>query len=121
MFNDFALRVLGDSALMYHVYVISLIVHTCDFAHSELVISPLVLSCVFALSVIVISLLVNLMFSLGSSVIFDPLHNSCCDLDIQKNTELAKFSGILEFRGRIPIQKALTDQRPLYRSHIDRF
>ncbi|MFS7963121.1 hypothetical protein Hanom_Chr08g00734431 [Helianthus anomalus] len=54
-------------------------------------------------------------------MIFDPLHNSCCDLDIQKNSELAKFSGILEFMGRIPIQKALTDQQPLYRSHIHRF
>ncbi|XP_022003443.1 interaptin-like [Helianthus annuus] len=57
----------------------------------------------------------------GSGVIFDPLHNSCCDLDIQKNTELANFSGILEFMGRIPIQKALTDQRPLYKSHIECF
>ncbi|KAJ0466321.1 hypothetical protein HanIR_Chr14g0670761 [Helianthus annuus] len=57
----------------------------------------------------------------GSSVVFDPLHNSCCDLDIQKYPELAKFSGILEFMGRIPIQKALTDQRPLYKSHIERF
>ncbi|XP_035845794.1 uncharacterized protein LOC118492111 [Helianthus annuus] len=57
----------------------------------------------------------------GSSVIFDPLHNSCCDLDVKKNTQLAKFSSILEFMGRIPIQKALTDQRPLYKSHIKRF
>ncbi|XP_021996076.1 uncharacterized protein LOC110893269 [Helianthus annuus] len=58
---------------------------------------------------------------IGSSVIFDPLHSSCCDLDVKKNTELAKFSSILEFMGRIPIQKALTDQRPLYRSHIECF
>ncbi|KAF5818243.1 hypothetical protein HanXRQr2_Chr02g0062771 [Helianthus annuus] len=57
----------------------------------------------------------------GSSVIFDPVHNSCCDLDVKKNTELAKFNSILEFMGRIPIQKALTDQRPVYRSHIERF
>ncbi|MFS7905506.1 hypothetical protein Hanom_Chr01g00048511 [Helianthus anomalus] len=57
----------------------------------------------------------------GSNVVFDPLHNSCCDLDIQENLELAKFSGILEFMGRIPIQEALTDQRPLYKSHIERF
>ncbi|XP_022003910.1 uncharacterized protein LOC110901387 [Helianthus annuus] len=60
-------------------------------------------------------------FNKGSNVVFDPLHNTCCDLDMQKNPELAKFSGILEFMGRIPIQKALTDQRPLYRSHIERF
>ncbi|KAJ0792243.1 hypothetical protein HanOQP8_Chr01g0015251 [Helianthus annuus] len=57
----------------------------------------------------------------GSNVVFDPLHNSCCDLDVKKNTELAKFSSILEFMGRVPIQKALTDQRPLYKSHIKRF
>ncbi|KAF5799148.1 hypothetical protein HanRHA438_Chr07g0311271 [Helianthus annuus] len=36
----------------------------------------------------------------GSSVIFDPLNNSCCDLDVKKNTELSKFSSILEFMGR---------------------
>ncbi|MFS8007493.1 hypothetical protein Hanom_Chr14g01261611 [Helianthus anomalus] len=58
---------------------------------------------------------------IGSNVIFDPLHNSGCDFDVQKNSELAKFSGILEFMGRVPIQKALTDQRPLYKSHIKRF
>ncbi|MFS7912600.1 hypothetical protein Hanom_Chr02g00131871 [Helianthus anomalus] len=56
----------------------------------------------------------------GSNVNFDPLHNSGCDFDVQKNSELAKFSSILEFMGRIPIQKALTDQRPLYKSHIKR-
>ncbi|XP_022019682.1 uncharacterized protein LOC110919731 [Helianthus annuus] len=60
-------------------------------------------------------------FDKGSSVVFDPLHNSCCDLDIHKNPKLAKFSGVLEFVGRIPIQKALTDQRPIYKSHIERF
>ncbi|XP_021980562.1 uncharacterized protein LOC110876710 [Helianthus annuus] len=62
-----------------------------------------------------------LQFEKGSSVIFNPLHNSCCDLDVKKNTELAKFSSILEFMGRIPIQKALTGQCPLYKSHIKRF
>ncbi|MFS7917036.1 hypothetical protein Hanom_Chr03g00184401 [Helianthus anomalus] len=57
----------------------------------------------------------------GSNVIFDPLHNSCCDFDVQKNSELAKFSSILEFMSRVPIQKALTDQRPVYKSHIKQF
>ncbi|KAF5790704.1 hypothetical protein HanRHA438_Chr09g0397991 [Helianthus annuus] len=54
----------------------------------------------------------------GSSVIFDPLHNSCCDFDVQKNSELAKFSSILEFMSRLPIQKALTDQHLVYKSHV---
>ncbi|KAF5813692.1 hypothetical protein HanXRQr2_Chr03g0101721 [Helianthus annuus] len=57
----------------------------------------------------------------GSNVIFDPLHNSCCDLDVKKNTELEKFSSILEFMGRVPIQKALMDQHPVYKSHVKRF
>ncbi|KAJ0756315.1 hypothetical protein HanPSC8_Chr04g0142301 [Helianthus annuus] len=57
----------------------------------------------------------------SSNVVFDPVHNSCCDLDVQKNPELESFRSILEFMGRIPIKKALTDQRPIYKSHIDRF
>ncbi|MFS7905930.1 hypothetical protein Hanom_Chr01g00053481 [Helianthus anomalus] len=57
----------------------------------------------------------------GSNVIFDPLHNSCCDFDVQKNSELAKFRSILEFMSRLPIQKALTDQRLVYKSHVKRF
>ncbi|XP_022030893.1 probable serine/threonine-protein kinase kinX [Helianthus annuus] len=57
----------------------------------------------------------------ASNVIFNPIHNSCCDLDIEKNPELENFRSILEFMGHIPIQKALTDQRPLYKSHIERF
>ncbi|MFS8023114.1 hypothetical protein Hanom_Chr16g01447671 [Helianthus anomalus] len=56
-----------------------------------------------------------------SNAIFDPLHNICCDFDVQKNSELAKFSSILEFMSRVPIQKAFTDQRPVYKSHIKRF
>ncbi|MFS7965505.1 hypothetical protein Hanom_Chr09g00763101 [Helianthus anomalus] len=57
----------------------------------------------------------------GSNVIFDPLHNSCCDFDVDKNTELSKFSSILEFMRRVPIQKALTDQHLVYKSHVKRF
>ncbi|KAJ0636490.1 hypothetical protein HanOQP8_Chr17g0662491 [Helianthus annuus] len=57
----------------------------------------------------------------SSNVVFDPVHNSCCDLDVQKNPELESFRSILEFMGRIPIKKALTDQRPIYKSHIDHF
>ncbi|MFS7912598.1 hypothetical protein Hanom_Chr02g00131851 [Helianthus anomalus] len=57
----------------------------------------------------------------SSNVLFDPVHNSGCDLDIVKNPELANFSSILDFMNRIPIKKALTDLRPIYRSHIGRF
>ncbi|MFS7936600.1 hypothetical protein Hanom_Chr05g00417481 [Helianthus anomalus] len=46
----------------------------------------------------------------GSNVIFDPLHNNCCDFDVERNTELSKFSSVSEFMRRLPIQKALTDQ-----------
>ncbi|MFS8035278.1 hypothetical protein Hanom_Chr17g01591211 [Helianthus anomalus] len=41
----------------------------------------------------------------GSSVIFDPLHNICCDFEVDKNSELSKFNSVLEFMKRIPIQK----------------
>ncbi|KAF5808636.1 hypothetical protein HanXRQr2_Chr04g0147801 [Helianthus annuus] len=61
------------------------------------------------------------MYRASSNVVFDPVHNSCCDSDVQKNPELESFRSILEFMGRIPIKKALTDQRPIYKSHIDRF
>ncbi|MFS7966554.1 hypothetical protein Hanom_Chr09g00775081 [Helianthus anomalus] len=72
------------------------------------------------------SLIVHVIGSLisqfsSSNVLFDPVHNSGCDLDIVKNTELANFSSILDFMNRIPIKKALTDLRPIYRSHIGRF
>ncbi|MFS7896254.1 hypothetical protein Hanom_Chr00s004325g01721571 [Helianthus anomalus] len=57
----------------------------------------------------------------GSNVIFDPLHNRCCDFDVDKNSELSKFSSILEFMKRLPIQKALADQHLVYKSHVKRF
>ncbi|KAJ0558010.1 hypothetical protein HanIR_Chr07g0331591 [Helianthus annuus] len=57
----------------------------------------------------------------SANVLFDPVHNSCCDLDVEKNPELKNFSSILDFMDRIPIKKALTDQRPIYRSHLSRF
>ncbi|MFS7925976.1 hypothetical protein Hanom_Chr04g00291491 [Helianthus anomalus] len=57
----------------------------------------------------------------SSTVIFDPLHNSCCDFDEEKNTKLSEFSSILEFMMRVPIQKALTDQHLVYKSHVKRF
>ncbi|KAF5805929.1 hypothetical protein HanRHA438_Chr05g0224461 [Helianthus annuus] len=57
----------------------------------------------------------------SANVVFDPVHNSCCDLDVEKNPELTNFSSILDFMDRIPIKKALTDQRPIYRSHLSRF
>ncbi|MFS7925102.1 hypothetical protein Hanom_Chr04g00280541 [Helianthus anomalus] len=54
----------------------------------------------------------------STNVLFDPVHNSCCDLDVEKNPKLTNFSSILDFMDRIPIKKALMDQRPIYRSHI---
>ncbi|KAJ0823448.1 hypothetical protein HanPSC8_Chr16g0743831 [Helianthus annuus] len=57
----------------------------------------------------------------GSNVIFDPLHNSCCDFDEEKNTKLSEFSSILEFMRRVPIPKALTKQHLVYKSHVKRF
>ncbi|MFS7943289.1 hypothetical protein Hanom_Chr06g00498491 [Helianthus anomalus] len=56
----------------------------------------------------------------GSNVLFDPLHNTCCVYD-RKIPKMARFTGILEFMERLPIQKALSDQRLVFRSHIKRF
>ncbi|MFS7918304.1 hypothetical protein Hanom_Chr03g00199411 [Helianthus anomalus] len=55
-----------------------------------------------------------------SNVQFDPLHNICCVYD-EKLTKMAAFKEILEFMKRLPIQKALTDQHLVFRSHIERF
>ncbi|KAM0008881.1 hypothetical protein Hdeb2414_s0102g00794081 [Helianthus debilis subsp. tardiflorus] len=55
------------------------------------------------------------------NVLFDPVHNSCIDLDVEKCPLLSEFRSILDYMNRIPVKKAMTDQRPLYRSHISRF
>ena len=55
------------------------------------------------------------------NVLFDPVHNSCIDLDVEKCPLLSEFSSILDYMNRIPVKKAMIDQRPLYRSHISRF
>ncbi|XP_021996231.1 uncharacterized protein LOC110893428 [Helianthus annuus] len=57
----------------------------------------------------------------SANVLFDPVHNSCIDLDVEKNPLLSEFSSILDFMNRIPVKKVMTDQRPIYRSHISRF
>ncbi|MFS7987124.1 hypothetical protein Hanom_Chr11g01018721 [Helianthus anomalus] len=57
----------------------------------------------------------------ASNVIFDPLHNSCCDFDEQKIPKLSDFRSILEFMRRLPIQKALTNQHLVFKSHIKCF
>ncbi|MFS7918521.1 hypothetical protein Hanom_Chr03g00202161 [Helianthus anomalus] len=57
----------------------------------------------------------------ASNVIFDPLHNSCCDFDEQKIPKLSDFRSILEFMRRLPIQNALTNQHLVFKSHIKRF
>ncbi|KAJ0751946.1 hypothetical protein HanPI659440_Chr09g0318651 [Helianthus annuus] len=57
----------------------------------------------------------------STNVLFDPVHNSCVDLDIEKCPLLSEFSSILSYMDRIPVKKAMTEQRPIYRSHIERF
>ncbi|MFS7946485.1 hypothetical protein Hanom_Chr06g00536831 [Helianthus anomalus] len=56
-----------------------------------------------------------------TKVLFNPIHNACCDLDEEQNPLLSEFRSILEFMKRIPIQKALTDRQLVFRSHIKRF
>ncbi|KAM0065438.1 hypothetical protein Hdeb2414_s0003g00114761 [Helianthus debilis subsp. tardiflorus] len=56
----------------------------------------------------------------ASNLQFDPLHNICCVYE-KEILKMAEFTGILEFMGRLPIQKALTNQHLIFRSHIDRF
>ncbi|MFS7888285.1 hypothetical protein Hanom_Chr00s000001g01593141 [Helianthus anomalus] len=57
---------------------------------------------------------------LVSNVQFDPLHNICCVYD-EKLPKMAAFKEILEFMKRLPIQKTLTDQHLVFRSHVERF
>ncbi|MFS7996075.1 hypothetical protein Hanom_Chr12g01125571 [Helianthus anomalus] len=54
------------------------------------------------------------------NVLFDPLHNICCVYD-KEIPKMAEFTGILEFMERLSIQKALTNQHLVFRSHIERF
>ncbi|MFS7946310.1 hypothetical protein Hanom_Chr06g00534521 [Helianthus anomalus] len=56
----------------------------------------------------------------ASNVLFDPLHNTCCVYD-KEIPKMAGFTGILEFMKRLSIQKALTNQHLVFRSHIERF
>ncbi|MFS7952272.1 hypothetical protein Hanom_Chr07g00605001 [Helianthus anomalus] len=56
----------------------------------------------------------------ASNVQFYPLHNICCVYD-EKLPKMDVFNEILEFMKRLPIQKALTDQHLVFRSHIERF
>ncbi|XP_021975239.1 uncharacterized protein LOC110870360 [Helianthus annuus] len=56
-----------------------------------------------------------------TSVLFNPIHNVCCSLDEEQNPMLSEFRDILEFMRRVPILKALTEKRLVFRSHIKRF
>ncbi|MFS8008095.1 hypothetical protein Hanom_Chr14g01268721 [Helianthus anomalus] len=56
----------------------------------------------------------------ASIVEFDPSHNICCVYD-EKLPKMDVFKDILEFMKRLPIQKALTNQHKVFRSHIDHF
>ncbi|MFS7962247.1 hypothetical protein Hanom_Chr08g00724411 [Helianthus anomalus] len=51
---------------------------------------------------------------------FDPSHNTSCVYD-EKFPKMAVFKDILEFIKRLPIQKALTNQHNVFRSHIEHF
>ncbi|KAF5796905.1 hypothetical protein HanXRQr2_Chr08g0357311 [Helianthus annuus] len=108
------------------VLVIPLQTLTCDFASKPTYDSALTIM-LFRfklLHVISLGMLLHFMcfrLKVGSNVIFDPLHNSCCDFDEEKNTKLSEFSSILEFMRRVPIQKAMTDQHLVYKSHVKRF
>ncbi|MFS7997538.1 hypothetical protein Hanom_Chr12g01142951 [Helianthus anomalus] len=56
----------------------------------------------------------------ASNVQLDPLHNICCVYG-EKLPKMVVFKEILEFMKRLPIQKALTDQHLVFRSHVERF
>ncbi|KAJ0539939.1 hypothetical protein HanHA300_Chr08g0292391 [Helianthus annuus] len=56
----------------------------------------------------------------SSNVLFEPLHNTCCVYD-KEIPKMAGFTEILEFMERLPIQKALSNQRLVFRSHIRHF
>ncbi|MFS8023877.1 hypothetical protein Hanom_Chr16g01456651 [Helianthus anomalus] len=60
------------------------------------------------------------LFRFASNVLFDPLHNICCVYD-KEIPKMAEFTSILEFMERLPIQKALTNQHLVFKSHIERF
>ncbi|KAM0064214.1 hypothetical protein Hdeb2414_s0003g00100251 [Helianthus debilis subsp. tardiflorus] len=55
-----------------------------------------------------------------SNVLFDPVNNTCYVYD-KSLSKMAGFKDILEFMERLPIQKALSDQRLVFRSHIKYF
>ncbi|MFS7890126.1 hypothetical protein Hanom_Chr00s000007g01615131 [Helianthus anomalus] len=57
---------------------------------------------------------------LASIVEFDPSHNICCVYD-EELPMMNVFKDILEFMKRLPIQKALTNQHRVFRSHIAYF
>ncbi|MFS7966582.1 hypothetical protein Hanom_Chr09g00775411 [Helianthus anomalus] len=60
----------------------------------------------------------KLMLLEALNIQFDPLHNICCVYD-EKLPKMAVFKKILEFMRRLPIQKALTNQHFVFRSHIE--
>ncbi|KAM0021083.1 hypothetical protein Hdeb2414_s0024g00646691 [Helianthus debilis subsp. tardiflorus] len=51
---------------------------------------------------------------------FDLTHNICCVYD-EKLPKMDVFKDILEFMKCLPIQKALTNQHRVFRSHIAHF
>ncbi|MFS8024371.1 hypothetical protein Hanom_Chr16g01462451 [Helianthus anomalus] len=54
----------------------------------------------------------------ASNVLFEPSHNTCCVYD-ETLPKMVVFKDILPFMRRLPIQKALTNQHKVFKSHID--
>ncbi|KAJ0541341.1 hypothetical protein HanLR1_Chr09g0306781 [Helianthus annuus] len=56
----------------------------------------------------------------ASNVVFEPSHNICCVYD-ETLPKMTVFKEILPFMRRLPIQKALTDQHKVFKSHVAHF
>ncbi|KAM0014139.1 hypothetical protein Hdeb2414_s0037g00732261 [Helianthus debilis subsp. tardiflorus] len=57
---------------------------------------------------------------LASNVQFDPSHNIFCVYD-ETLPKMVMFKDILEFMKRLPIQKVLTNQHKVFKSHVAHF
>ncbi|KAF5814638.1 hypothetical protein HanRHA438_Chr03g0125291 [Helianthus annuus] len=59
-------------------------------------------------------------YQIASNVEFESSHNTCCVYD-ETLSKMVVFKEILPFMKCLPIQKALTDQHKVFKSHVDRF
>ncbi|MFS7968147.1 hypothetical protein Hanom_Chr09g00794071 [Helianthus anomalus] len=62
----------------------------------------------------------SVVLKLVSNVLFEQSHNICCVYD-ETLPKMIVFKEILEFMKHLPIQKALTDQHKVFKSHIAHF